>query len=92
MPNNIGMLVTAPIRPVSIFDKYPVALQNEIKGGMHSVANLLERNTIPIERRCIGLFCYVASLDRIYYLKDDITNDHWLEFENMLQVIDCGTF
>lgn len=77
MANNVGTLVIQPIRPQSEEDTFPSAIANEIKGGFHVQQTVQDRNNIPIDRREIGMLCYVISTDTIYQLKDGITNEYW---------------
>ena len=61
MAQNIGTLVTAAIRPNDSLDLIASAFQNEIKGGHHSYATLVERDAIIDERREWGMFCSVYN-------------------------------
>jgi len=60
--NNDGTLVIAPIRPFSEFDTFPTAYANEIKGGMHNVNSIAERNAIPEGRRVFGMMVSVPDI------------------------------
>ena len=60
--NNEGTLVIAPIRPFSVDDTFPTALANEIKGGLHNVDSIAERNAIPEGRRVFGMHVSVPEL------------------------------
>lgn len=67
---------------------FPIALSNEIYGGLHYANSLQERNAIPSERRVPGMLCYVLG-DTYYRLADnylDITeeNDKWLKLEGIM--------
>lgn len=77
MANNIGTLVTSPIRPQGQLDTFPTALSNELLGGHHQVELLLERNSIAAERRQEGMTCYVAEAQVTYQLIGGLTNDCW---------------
>lgn len=78
--NNIGTLVTAPIRPQSPTDKIPVAHQDEIKGGFRHVNTIAERDAIFEERRMIGMWCFVEDINEIYTLRGGITNQNWVAY------------
>lgn len=86
MAKNIGTLVTAAIRPNDSLDPIASAYSSEIKGGLHSVDSLVDRDAIIIERRDWGMLCYVIDEDITYQLKynyssTDITdNTNWVEF------------
>lgn len=86
MAQNIGTLVTSAIRPNDSNDPIASAFASEIKGGIHSVTTISDRNNIIVERRDWGMLCYVADEDKTYQLKynyvsTDITNNNnWVEF------------
>ena len=61
MAQNIGTLITAAIRPNDDLDLIASAFQNEIKGGHHTYATLVERDAIIEERREWGMFTSVYS-------------------------------
>lgn len=61
MSNNIGTLISAPIRPISDRDTYPSFYANEGLGGCHNVSSLLERDAIPLDRLIEGMLCTVGS-------------------------------
>ncbi len=75
MAQNIGTLVSAPIRPLSTGMTIPTALADEIKGGLHSVADLAGRNQIPTDRREFGMLVYTEASDEFYQLKQIVTTD-----------------
>lgn len=78
--NNVGTLVTAPIRPVSHLDTYPSAYADEIKGGAHQVADLTARDAITTDRRVDSMLVSVQSDNKTYQLVDGITNSDWVVF------------
>ena len=57
------------VRPVSN-KGYPIVLSNDIKGGLHSVDTLEERDLISTERLQNGMLCYVKN-DGFYQYKDE---------------------
>ena len=69
MAQNIGTLVTSAIRPNDSNDPIASAFASEIKGGIHSVTTISDRNNIIVERRDWGMLCYVADEDKTYQLK-----------------------
>lgn len=87
MAKNIGTLVSSAIRPNNSLDPIATALANEIKGGLHSVTNLLERDNIIFERKEWGMLCYVIEQDTTYQLiynknsTDIMDNSNWGLFE-----------
>ena len=61
MAKNTGTLVTAAIRPNDTTDKIASAYAVEIKGGMHSYADIATRNSIIEERREWGMLAAVYN-------------------------------
>lgn len=47
MANNVGTLVGAPIRPFAQESVFAAAFADELKGGLHIVANDVSRNIMP---------------------------------------------
>lgn len=86
MSQNIGTLVSASIRPNDSLDPIASAFASEIKGGLHTVDNSSERDSIIFERREWGMMCYVIDEDKTYQLKynlistDIMNNSNWDEF------------
>lgn len=71
---------------------FPIALSNDIYGGLHYASSIQERNAIADERRVPGMLCYVLG-DTYYrladnYLEIDIEDDKWLKLEG---IMDKGT-
>lgn len=67
MANNIGTLVTSPVRPFSGADTFPTSYANENLGGFKTCQSISERNSIPVERLTVGTLVYVFDTDLIYY-------------------------
>lgn len=82
MANNIGTLVTSPIRPQGELDQFPTAHANELLGGHHQVILLAERNAIPVSRRLAGMTCYVEEAGATYQLIGGIDNTNWAIFNS----------
>ena len=80
MANNVGTLVIAPVRPQSTSDVYPVAIANEIRGGHHSVASIVERDAIAVERLDVGMFCTTKDSGTVYILRQILPSLVWEEF------------
>lgn len=91
MSQNIGTLITAPIRPNDSLDPIAVAFTNEAKGGHHVYASLDERNAIIDSRRDWGMLVTVyndgtASNNKTYQLSFSYSssslsdNDNWIAF------------
>lgn len=80
MPNNIGTLVAAAVRPVSDQDKYPSAHANELLGGHMQVDTLVAMNAIPVERRVLLMWCDVVETGKSYKLVGaDVATAVWQE-------------
>ena len=86
MPQNIGTLVSAAIRPNDSLDPIASAFASEIKGGLHTVQNITDRNAIIFERREWGMMCYVIDDNTTYQLEyglqdtNIMNNNNWTEF------------
>lgn len=74
-----GIKVSDYIRPISINDTYPTHLDVFGKGGLHSVASVLERNAITQDRRKEGMFAYTADNKVLYTLLGGLTNADWIK-------------
>lgn len=61
MSLNVGTLITAAIRPNDSLDLIASAFANEIKGGHHGYASLVERNSLITERREWGMLVTVYN-------------------------------
>jgi hypothetical protein len=66
--NNVGTLVTDPIRPFSASSTQPSAIANEIKGGPFTSSNLVGLSNIPVPRLEIGAIGYVTNSGLYYRL------------------------
>jgi len=66
--NNIGTLVTDPIRPFSVSSTHPSAIANEIKGGPFTSSNLAGLSNIPAPRLEIGAIGYATNTGLYYRL------------------------
>lgn len=69
MSKNKGTLVTAAIRPNDTLDPIASAFANEIKGGLHRVDTITDRNNIIEARREWGMLSYVKAENKTYQLK-----------------------
>lgn len=72
---NQGTVVASTLRPTSSDDKFPIVINNEGKGGVHSYQSLTERNQIPLQRRDWGMLCYVTQTNTTYQLIDSGSNN-----------------
>lgn len=86
MAQNVGTLISAAIRPNDSLDLIASAFASEIKGGLHTAADLTARNSIIFERREWGMMCYVTNQDQTYQLKYNYSstnimdNNNWVVF------------
>jgi hypothetical protein len=86
MAINTGTLVSAAIRPNDSLDPIASAFASEIKGGLHTVQNITNRNAIIFERREWGMMCYVINDNKTYQLEYNLqdtnimNNNNWTEF------------
>ena len=68
--------------------KFPLIDSNDVKGGFYQADSITERNSIPIERRKEGMFCWVSTLKIVYQLVGGIENSNWTEFKSGSSSID----
>jgi len=86
MSQNIGTLISAPIRPNDSLDPIASAFSNELLGGLHTVTASTDRDAIILARRNWGMMCYVINDDTTYqltygYIDFVITNNlNWKVF------------
>lgn len=89
-PNN-AVLTPSPVRPNDLADNYASAWAIDIKGGLHSVETIAQRDATLSNRREWGMLCVVyldptPENNGIYQLvrgKSDtniLTNDNWVRF------------
>lgn len=69
-------VVTKTIEPTS-WGSFPVVKSIHIQGGLHTVANVTERDNIPAERRYQGMLCYVVAESVNYQLVGGVANINW---------------
>ena len=81
MTNNTGTLVIAAVRPQSTLDTFSVALANEIRGGLHIVQTLQERDDITPDRRLEGMLVYVRGETKFFQLLGGVLNANWTEVQ-----------
>ena len=80
MSDIIGTNISSPIVPFTDSDIFPTHFAKYGNGGLMSVNTLVERDAIPAERREQGMFVYVINTDKLYYLKNGVTNNDWAEW------------
>jgi hypothetical protein len=78
MAEVIGTNVIAPIVPLDSADTYPTHLPTYQLGGWRSVSTLAERDSIPLDRREVGMAVFVVAEDKEYVL-DTIEPQSWRE-------------
>jgi hypothetical protein len=76
MANNIGTLVTAPIRVQADGDPISSGYANEIQGGWHQVNSISERDNIIDARKLEGMACYVIDVSASYLW----VGGSWIDF------------
>ena len=88
-----GTIIAAQITTGNTDNTFSIGDTNQMQGGHHQVADLVERDAITTERRREGMLCYVISNSpnpsadtdpsviggALYRLVGGITNDHWVE-------------
>ncbi len=78
MAKNIGTLISSAIRPNDSLDPIASAYANEIKGGLHCYATLLERDSIILDRKELGMLVSVTNENKIYQLTT--MPNTWVEY------------
>lgn len=73
-----GTNIAASVVPFDTADTYATHEDTYGKGGWRSVVDINERDSIPQERRKIGMAVYVQSDGQIYILKDGTSNLNWV--------------
>jgi hypothetical protein len=86
--------VSGIIAPSSTQDTYPVTDPQYGLGGLRTVADLAERDALPVSRRQIGMLVYVTSTNKHYILFNGIANTDWVELQSIVSgaLIDGGNF
>lgn len=80
MPITGYISVGLPIGPGSVNDPYFVTDPRYGLGGLRTVADVTERNSIISQRREVGMMVYVTGNDKFYYLSGGTGNSFWVEF------------
>jgi hypothetical protein len=83
MAQNTGTLIISTIRPNDSLDNFPVALSNEVKGGLHSYSTFADMDSIPALRRQKGMVVNVTNdtdnqLNASFILQPDLTTWKYL--------------
>jgi len=79
--NRRGIVVFNTVVTTSTEDPYPVVETNDVKGGLHSVPTILDRQKIPLPRRMKGMMCYVEETVKTYQLVGGLDEAHWQELD-----------
>ena len=70
--------LSGKVAPTSELDTFPVTDPRYGLGGLRTVADITERNSIPAERRQVGMMVYVLSESLYYRLAGDTGNNNWV--------------
>lgn len=79
-----GTNIISTLRPMTSEDNYAIAYANEIRGGLHTSANVISMYNIPYDRREVGMIVVVGSdMYRLENNRDsDTTNEtDWIKLE-----------
>ena len=77
----MALRITDHITTTSPLDTYPTHLSTLGKGGYREVADIEERDDIPLERRSEGMMVYVQDEGKIYILEGGLENADWGNFD-----------
>jgi len=80
MPITGYISVGLPIGPNVDSDPYFVTNPRYGLGGLRTVGNTAERDSIISQRRELGMMVYVSGNDKFYYLSGGTGNSYWTEF------------
>lgn len=78
MSDLLGTNIATGIVPFTTEDTFPTHYSQYGKGGWKQVATVAERDAISIERRELGMAVYVSETNKIYTLKDGLSNEDWV--------------
>jgi len=78
-----GVPVTGFISPTDSEDTYATHKDIYGQGGYRSVANIAERDAIPLDRRSEGMLVFVKDTNLTYQLIDGTDNAHWVTRNNV---------
>lgn len=81
---NGTVILSGMISPTDTTDKYPTHEDKLGKGGYMSVADIAERDNIPLLRRKQGMMVYVVSTNIIFQLINGIENINWVDFSTQI--------
>lgn len=85
MPSNgIQVAISGEITPTAISDTFPVLNPYWGLGGLRSVVNLTDRDSITPQRREAGMLVYAQTPGRYYKLEAGLTNTDWTDLGTSL--------
>lgn len=79
-------IITKTIKPIS-FSDIPVCSSNFVKGGVHTVQSITDRNNIPESRQLLGMICFVKDNQQTYQLQFNGTTKIWIPVLNKYTTI-----
>ena len=82
--------LSAPISPYDTDDTYPTHFPKFGMGGYRSVEMIEDRDSIPEERRELGMVVYVEATQKVYTLRDGINNDDWIDFNLLFKGLETA--
>ena len=73
-----GTVIAAEITTGNTDNTFSIGDTNQMQGGHHSVTTLNERDAITVERRRVGMTCWVSgTINAMYLLATGINNVDW---------------
>ena len=72
MSAETGTIVIAPVVPPDSVNTYPTHYDYYGHGGHRSVATVVDRDAIPVDRRAAGMLVTVVTTETIYLLAEDL--------------------
>lgn len=82
--------ITGLLTPTNSQDTYAVTANDYHRGGIKRAQNIAQRNSItPDRREANTTFCFVEDVKRWYFLKNGISNQHWVELSREIALINA---
>ena len=76
-----GTQIIAPIVMPNDADMFATHFAKYGCGNIHSIVTLDDRDAISLDRREIGMLCYVRNLNKFYQLIGGINNTNWIDLD-----------
>lgn len=75
-----GVIISGYISPTDTTDTYATHKEELGQGGYRTVDSIMERDSITLERRKVGMLVYISGTNKLYRLEGGIANTNWKEY------------